>query len=61
METRIFNGIKFCIHFKEDNPRNIPAKFGLNCPSGLEEIDDDARLTPGDPESSPGARCAQVN
>ena len=32
MATRVFDGIKFC---EEDLLRNIPAKFGLNWPSGL--------------------------
>ena len=48
MATRVFDGIKFCEQFfKEDLPRNIPAKFGANWPNGLggEEIVDDAQRT----------------
>ena len=38
-------------NFKEYHPRNIPAKFGLNWPSGLGAVDvDDARRTQGDPK-----------
>ena len=59
MATRVFDGIKFCEQFyKEDLPRNIPAKFGPNWPSGLGGVDVlrivvDARRTPSDPKSSP--------
>ena len=35
MATRVFDGIKLSTIFKEDLPRNIPAKFGPNWPSGL--------------------------
>ena len=36
MATKVFDGIKFCEKkFEEDLPRNIPAKFGPNWPSGL--------------------------
>ena len=48
MATRVFDGIKFCEQFfEEDLPRNIPAKFGPNWPSGLggEEIVDDGHIT----------------
>ena len=46
MATRVFDGIEFCENFfKEDLPRNIPAKFGPNWPVGLggedeETVDD---------------------
>ena len=40
MATRVFDGIKFCKHFfKQDHPRNIPAKFGSNCSSSLGGVD----------------------
>ena len=35
MANRSFDGVKFCEQFKEDLPRNIPAKFGPNWPSRL--------------------------
>ena len=36
MATRVFYGIKFCEKFfKEDLPRNISAKFGLDWPNCL--------------------------
>ena len=35
MANRVFDGVKFCEQFKEDLPRNIPAKFGPNWPSRL--------------------------
>ena len=40
MATRVFDGIKFWEQFyKEDHPRNIPAKFGSNWPGGLGGLD----------------------
>ena len=35
MATRVFDGITLRTIFKEDHPRNIPAKFGSNWPRGL--------------------------
>ena len=38
MATRVFDGIKFCEQFfEEDLPRNIPAKFGPNWPGSFGE------------------------
>jgi hypothetical protein len=60
-------------NFVEDHPRNIPAKFGSNWPSGFGEeawnvkslddrrqMTDNRRRTPSDGNSSPGP-LVQVN
>ena len=48
--------------FKEDHPRNIPAKFGSNWPTGLrvdvKELWTDGRRTTTDHNISPSTSCS---
>ena len=67
MATRVFDGTKF---FENDLPKNIPAKFGPNWPSGLGNVlsivvPHDARPTTHDRHNMiltlTRVRCAQMS